>query len=99
MRFRLRDWVYTAGMAAGGVVLYIPAAIGLMVDELRRRRPRAESRCAFDGVDDLVCVPVAKLHGKTDLWGQLNLAQYFTIVPGIAAVPGGCKAFSRPCLP
>lgn len=99
MRLRLGDLAYSAGMAAGGLVLYIPAAIGLMVSELRRKGPQAESRFVFDGIDDLVCVPVRKLRGKTDLWAELKLAQYFTIVPGIAAVPGGCQAFSRPCRP
>ncbi|WP_443750220.1 hypothetical protein [Asticcacaulis solisilvae] len=97
MRIKLRDMAYTAGMAAGGVILYIPAAIGLVVTGVMSKRKRAESRYDFDGIDELLCVPVAK-HRKTDLWAQLKLAQYFTIVPGIAAVPGGCQAFSRPCL-
>jgi len=98
MRLRLRDIAYSAGMAVGGVVLYIPAAIGLMATDISRKKSRRETRCEFDGIDDLVCVPVRKHAQKTDLWAQLNLAQYFSIVPGIAAVPGGCQAFSRPCL-
>ncbi len=98
MRFKLGDWAYTAGMAAGGVLLYIPAALGLAVTEMTRTRKRADADCEFDGIGDLVCTPVRKASRKLDLWGELNLAQYFTIVPGIAAVPGGCKAFSRPCL-
>jgi len=98
MRRRIRDMAYTAGMAAGGVILYIPTAIALIVTELTRKRTRAESACDFDGIDDLVCVPVRKSR-TIDLWAELNLAQYFTVVPGIAAVPGGCQAFSRPCRP
>lgn len=98
MQRRLRDWAYTAGMAAGGVVLYIPAAVGLIVTELTRRKKRVETASDFDGIDDLVCVPVRKRGQRIDLWAELNLAQYFTIVPGIAAVPGSCQAFSRPCL-
>ncbi len=97
MRRRLRDIAYTAGMAAAGVVLYIPAAIGLIATELTRKPRSGESRFAFDGIDDLVCTPVRKQARKVDLWAELNLTQYFTIVPGIAAVPGGCQAFSRPC--
>jgi hypothetical protein len=98
MRRRLRDWAYTAGMAAGGVLLYIPAALGLVVTEMTRKRERAEPEFEFDGIGDLKWAPVRKPSQKRDLWAELNLAQYFTIVPAIAAVPGGCKAFSRPCL-
>ena len=98
MQRRLRDWAYTAGMAAGGIIFYIPAALGLVATEMARKSSPAKSECEFDGIDDLVYRPVRKLRGKHDLWAELNLAQYFTIVPGIAAVPGGCKAFSRPCL-
>jgi hypothetical protein len=98
MRRRLRDWAYTAGMAAGGILLYIPAALGLALTEFKRTRVRAEPIYEFDGIGDLKWAPVRKSKQKHDLWAELNLAQYFTIVPGIAAVPGGCKAFSRPCL-
>jgi len=90
----------TAGavlVAIAGVALYVPAAIGLGVTQLLRRRQTDDSGWRFtlahiEAAQTIAVTP----QRKADLWSQMNLKQYFTLVPGATAVARGYCAFSRP---
>ncbi len=88
---------WTVVVALGGGVLYIPAAIGLGVAALLRR-PEPEDdgwRFTLAEIEDARNIAVT-CGRKTDLWAQMNLGQYFTVVPGATAIAAGYCAFSRP---
>jgi hypothetical protein len=91
---RIKDSLYSAGLAACGVILYIPAAVGLAVAELARRPEPDDNRWRFvlPGSDQCLSV-TAK---KNDLWAHMNFAQYFSLIPGVTAVSSENCAFSRP---
>lgn len=82
-------------LAAGGLILYIPAAVGLMVEEVRRRPQPDDDRWRFVLPDMEQCLS-AKAK-KTDLWAHMNLHQYFSLLPGATALDIDNCAFSRPC--
>ncbi len=87
--------VQSAALAACGVILYVPAAIGLAVAELSRRPEPDDDRWRFVLPGMAQCLgPTAR---KTDLWAHMNLTQYFSLIPGVTALDSDNCAFSRPC--
>lgn len=89
------DFARSCLLAAGGVLLYIPAAIGLAVEEIRRRPEPDDDRWRFVLPGISQCLgPTAK---KADLWAHMNLVQYFSLSPRATALDLENCAFSRPC--
>ncbi len=95
----IRNAAWTALVALGGIVLYVPAAIGLIVCEaVRRSEPEDNGwRFSLAQVEDAQTIAVT-CRREADLWSQMNLRQYFTVVPGATAVARGFCAFSRPAM-
>lgn len=82
-------------LAAGGLVLYVPAAIGLMIEEVRRHEEPDDDRWRFILPGMSQCLgPTAR---KADLWAHMDLAQYFSLSPRATALNLDNCAFSRPC--
>ncbi len=73
-------------LAAAGVVLYVPAAIGLGIAELLRSRRDDDAawRFTLPGLDYETrhLAPT----GKGGLWSHMRLKDYFSMIPGSAAV-------------
>jgi hypothetical protein len=92
---KIGQGIQSAALAVCGVVLYIPAAIGLAAVEMTRRREPEDDRWRFVLPGMVQCLgPTAR---KTDLWAHMNLTQYFSITPGATALDSDNCAFSRPC--
>lgn len=94
MPARIKDIAYTAGVAIGGILLYVPAAIGMAVTEIFRKRKADDNRWRFT-LMDIDTQPAAVVSAKSDLWSKMNLSQYFRIVPGITAIASEHCAFTR----
>lgn len=91
----LSDITRSCLLAAGGFVLYVPAAIGLLIEEVRRLPEPDDDRWRFVLLGKSQCLgPTAK---KADLWAHMNLAQYFSLSPRATALDLDNCAFSRPC--
>lgn len=92
---RIGQGIHSAALAASGVILYIPAGIGLAVAELLRRPETDDDRWRFILPGMAQCLgPTAR---KADLWAHMNLSQYFSLIPGATALDCDNRAFSRPC--
>lgn len=92
---RIRQGLYSTGLALGGIILYVPAAIGLAISEIARRPEADDNRWRFVLPGTEQCLgPTAR---TTDLWAHMNLMQYFSLLPGVTALDRGNCAFSRPC--
>ncbi len=92
---RIGQGIHSAALAACGVILYIPAGIGLAVAELKRRPEPDDDRWRFILPGMSQCLgPTAR---KADLWAHMNLTQYFSLIPGATALESDNCAFSRPC--
>ena len=92
---KIGQGIHSAALAACGVILYIPAAIGLVAAELSRRPESDDDRWRFVLPGMAQCLgPTAQ---KTDLWAHMNLSQYFSLISGATALDRVNCAFSRPC--
>lgn len=92
---RFTDIARSCLLAASGVVLYIPAAIGLAIAEIRRRPEADDDRWRFVLPGSDQCLGATAR--KSDLWAHMNLRQYFSLTPGVTALSSEHCAFSRPC--
>jgi hypothetical protein len=89
------DMAQSCLLAAGGVLLYVPVAIGLAVEEIRRKPEYDDDRWRFVLPGVAPCLgPTAK---KDDMWAHMNLTQYFSLSPGATALDIDNCAFSRRC--
>jgi hypothetical protein len=81
-------------LAANGVVLYVPAAVGLLVAEIWRRPEPEDDRWRYVLPSREQCLSTTAK--KTDLWAHMNFNQYFSLIPGATALTSEKCAFSRP---
>ena len=88
---KLGQAMNTLMLAAAGVVLYVPAAIGLTMRELMRPVEDDDTawRFVLPGIEQERIVQdrlmrASRLRGG--LWSQMRLSDYFSIVPGCAGV-------------
>ena len=95
-RAKATDIAKTVLLAAAGIVLYVPAAIGMGIAELMRRREDEDAAWRFvvPGIDyDRAHLAPAKRGG---LWSQMRLSDYFSMIPGSAAVVHNRCVIDRP---
>jgi hypothetical protein len=70
---KIRDIARSSLLALGGIVLYVPAAIGLIVEDIRRGPDTDDDRWRFVLSGMTQCLgPTAK---KAGLWAHMNLRQ------------------------
>ncbi len=95
-RVKSADVLKSVLLGAAGVVLYIPAAIGMGIRELMRDRKEDDAawRFVLPGIeyDNAHLAPSVKRGG---LWSQMRLSDYFSMIPGSAAVVHNRCVFER----